>query len=99
MSARFVIPAILQIAVPLAILGWQAWDGNTTLVAWCLKQTAAWSYIYTTSVAGLWLAAPWYVPHVLMLISISLAARTLPGALRLWRPPAHRYPWMMLTAR
>jgi hypothetical protein len=99
MVARFVIPAILQIAVPLAMLGWQAWGRDTTLIAWCLKQTAVWSYIYTTSVAGLWLAAPWYVPHVLMLISISLAARTLPGVLRPWRPPAHRYQWIMLTAR
>jgi hypothetical protein len=99
MPARFVIPAILQIAVPLAMLGWQAWGRDTTLISWSLKQTAVWSYIYTTSVAGLWLAAPWYVPHALMLISISLAARTLPDALRLWRPPAHRRQWMMLTAR
>jgi len=99
MDARFIIPVILQIAVPLAMLGWQAWGRDTSLIAWCLKQTAVWSYIYTTSVAGLWLAAPWYVPHVLMLTSILLAARTLPGALRLWRPPAHRDQWMMLTAR
>ena len=99
MPARFIIPAILQVAVPLAMLGWQAWGRNTTFIAWSLKQTAVWSYIYTTSVAGLWLAAPWYVPHALMLISISLAARSLPDALRLWRPPARRCQWMMLTAR
>ena len=92
MTARFVIPAILQIAVPLAMLGWQAWGRDTNLIAWSLKQTAVWSYIYATSVAGLWLAAPWYVPHVLMVISISLAARTLPGAFRLWRPPATGLP-------
>ena len=99
MTARFVIPAVLQIVVPLAMLGCQAWGRDTNLIAWSLKQTAVWSYIYATSVAGLWLAAPWYVPHVLMVISISLAARTLPGASRLWRSPAARRQWIDFAAR
>ena len=99
MTARFVIPAVLQIAVPLALLGWQAWGRDTNLIAWSLKQTAVWSYIYATSVAGLWLAAPWYVPDVLMLISLSLAARTLPGAFKLWLPPATGRQWIDLAAR
>ena len=70
------------------LLGWQAAGRDTNIVSWCLKHVAVWSYIYATSIAGLWLLAPWYVPHVLKVISISLAARTLPGAFSLWCTPS-----------
>lgn len=99
MSSSFVIPAVLQIALPLALLGWQGAGRDTNIVSWCLKHVAVWSYIYATSIAGLWLLAPWYVPHVLMVISISLAARTLPGAFSLWRPPENLRQWLALAAR
>ena len=99
MSSRYVVPDVLQIAVPLAMLGWQASGRPRTIVGWSLQQVAVWSYIYATSIAGIWMLAPWYVPHVLMVMSISLAARTLPGACRLWPSPTHRYQWMMLAAQ
>jgi hypothetical protein len=99
MSSYFVIPVVLQIAVPLALLGWQAAGRDTNIIAWCLKHVAAWTYIYAASLAGLWLLVPWYVPHVLMVISISLAARTLPAAFRLWRPPENRRQWLALAIR
>lgn len=83
MPSSLVIPLVLQIAVPFALLGWQAAGRDTNIVAWGLKHVAAWTYIYATSIAGLWLLVPWYVPHILMVLSISLAARTLPGAFRL----------------
>jgi hypothetical protein len=89
----------LQIVVPVALLVWQATGRDTSLISWSLKHAAACSYIYATALAGLWLAAPWYVPHVLMVVSISLAARTLPGAFRLWRAPANRRQWLALAAR
>lgn len=90
---------VLQLAVPLALLAWQAFGRDAHIVSWGLKHAAIWSYIYATSVAGLWLVVPWYVPHVLMVISISLAARTLPGAFRLWRRPGSRRQWLALSAR
>jgi len=99
MSSRFVIPAVLQIALPLAMLVWQGMSRMTTIVSWSLQHVAVWSYIYATSIAGIWMLAPWYVPHVLMVMSISLAARTLPGAFRLGLWPAHRHQWMMLAAQ
>ena len=99
MYALFIIPALLQIAVPLALLRWQAAGRDTNVISWCLKQTAVWSYIYATSIAGLWLVAPWYVPHALMVISIGVAARTLPGAFRLWRSPANARQWLALGTR
>jgi hypothetical protein len=46
-----------------------------------------------------WLLLPWYVPHVLMVISISLAARTLAAAFKLWRPPDNYPQWLALSAR
>ncbi len=99
MPSTFVLPVLLQIAVPLVLLAWQAYGRDTHLVAWSLKHVAVWSYIYATSIAGLWLLMPWYVPHVLMVVSISLAARTLGGAFRLWRPPCNYRQSLALSAR
>jgi hypothetical protein len=99
MSSSLVIPVVLQIAVPVALLGWQASGRDTNIVAWGLKHVAVWAYIYATSIAGLWLLVPWYVPHTLMVFSISLAARTLPGAFRLWHPPGNRRRWFALATR
>jgi hypothetical protein len=94
-ASRLLIPAVLQIALPLAMLGWQAAGRDTNIVAWGFKHVAVWSYIYATSIAGIWLLVPWYVPHVLMVVSISLAARTLPGAFRLWRTPDDHRQWLL----
>jgi hypothetical protein len=99
MSSSLVIPLVLQIAVPLAFLGWQAAGRDRNIAAWGLKHIAAWTYIYATSVAGLWLVVPWYIPHLLIVLSISLAARTLPAAFRLWHPPGDRRRWLSLAAR
>ena len=99
MTSTLAITLVLQIAVPLALLAWQAAGRDTHIVSWSLKHAAIWSYIYATSVAGVWLFVPWYVPHVLMIVSISLAARTLPGAFRLWRPPGGSRQWLALLAR
>jgi hypothetical protein len=97
MASTFVITAVLQIAVPVVLLAWQAFGRDTHIVSWGLKHVAVWSYIYATSIAGLWLLAPWYVPHVLMIISISLAARTLPEGFRLWQRPRDVRQWLALS--
>src|SRR5687767_10716124 len=99
MASSLVISVVLQIAVPFALLGWQAAGRDRSIVAWGLKHVAAWTYIYATSIAGLWLLVPWYVPHVLMVLSISLAARTLPGAFKLWHQPENSRRWLVLATR
>jgi hypothetical protein len=99
MTSTFAVTFVLQIAVPLVLLGWQAFGRDAHLAAWCLKHGAVWSYIYAMSIGGLWLIAPWYLPHLLMVISLSLAARTLPGAFRVWRPPAGMPQWVAFAAR
>src|SRR5688572_15648614 len=99
MSRLMAILAVLQIGVPLALLGWQVSGRDTNVISWCLKHGAVWSYIYATSLAGLWLLVPWYIPHVLLVISISLAARTLPGAFRVWRSPQNGHQWFAFGAR
>jgi Peptidase family M23 len=99
MASTFAITLVLQVAVPVVLLAWQAFGRDTHIISWSLKHVAVLSYVYATSIAGLWLFVPWYVPHVLMVISISLAARTLPGAFRLWRPPDTYRQWLALSAR
>lgn len=99
MTSTFALTFVFQVAVPLALLAWQALGRDTHFMSWGLRHVAVWSYIYATSIAGLWLFVPWYVPHVLMVISISLAARTLPGAFRLWRPAANTRQGLALLAR
>jgi hypothetical protein len=80
-------------------LAWQAARRDTNIVVWGLTHAAALSYIYATSIAGLWLFVPWYAPHVFLVISVSLAARTLPAAFRVWRPPVSRRQWVALVTR
>lgn len=99
MISLFVIPAVLQIAVPVALLVWQSAGRDTSLISWFLKHGAVWSYIYATSIAGLWLVAPWYLPHVFLVMSISLAARHLAGAFTLWRAPGNIREWLTLGGR
>jgi hypothetical protein len=99
MWSRLMIPAVLQLALPLVLLAWQARGRDTHLVSWSLKHMAVWSYIYATTIAGLWLLLPWYMPHVLMVISIALAARTLPGAFTIWRAPRSASEGLGLAAR
>ena len=97
MSSHLLI-LVAQIGVPLALLTWQALGRDSHAVEWTLKHGAVWSYVYATTIAGLWLSAPWYFPHVLMVISIALAARMLPGALRL-RQPAPGRQWRRVAIR
>ena len=94
-----VVPVVLQIAVPLALLMWQVFGRDTNIVAWVLKHAAVWTYIYATSLAGLWLAVPWYLPDVLMVVSIAIAGWTLPGALGLGHAPTARAQWLGLAVR
>ena len=98
MSAAAIL-VVLQVALPIALLTWQARGRDDHIVPWVLKHAAAWSYIYATSIAGLWLVVPWYLPHVLMVVSVSLAARTLPGALSLWRTPQNSRQWLGIGTR
>lgn len=99
MFSLFAIPVVLQIAVPIALLVWQAAGRDTDLVSWFLKHGAVWCYIYATSITGLWLIAPWYLPHVFLVISLSIAARHLAGAFILWRTPDTPRLWLALGAR
>jgi Peptidase family M23 len=99
MFSLFVIPVVLQIAVPIVLLVWQAAGRDTNLISWFLKHGAVWCYIYATSIAGVWLIAPWYLADILLVISISLAARRLAGALTLWRTPANVRQWLAMGTR
>ena len=99
MLSLFVIPAVLQIAVPIALLAWQAAGRDTNLISWFLRHGAVWCYIYATSIAGLWLVAPWYLPHILLVVSISLAGRHLAAAFTFWRTPDNTRQWLALGAR
>lgn len=99
MPAHFLTSLSLQILLPVVLLAWQMHGRDTNLVAWTLKHGTVWSYIYATTIAGVWLILPWYVPHVLLVVSIAIAARTLPDAFRLWRTPHTSLQWIAFGAR
>lgn len=98
MPSGLLIP-VAQIGVPLAMLIWQAFGRDAHVAEWTLKHGAVWSYIYAITSAGLWLGVPWYFPHVLMVVSIAIAARTLPGALKLPPVPPTPRQWPRLAIR
>lgn len=89
----------LQIVLPVVLLAWQMHGRDTSIVAWTLKHGAVWAYLYAMSLAGVWLVVPWYVPHALIVVSIAMAARTLPGAFRLWQRPDTARQWAALAGR
>ena len=74
MGAVLIVPAVVQLAVPIALLVWQAASRDRSRLAWALKTVAVMGYIAATAMAGLWLLSPWYVPHIFGAASLLVAA-------------------------
>jgi hypothetical protein len=55
-------PVVLQVVVPLALLGWLAFGRHTSHVAWALALVVIALYLLAIRVAGMWLDLPWYLP-------------------------------------
>ena len=61
MISAVVVPVIVQLLVPLALVGWVAFGGHSYRARWWLLIAIAWTWIAAIGVAGLWLALPWYL--------------------------------------
>jgi hypothetical protein len=78
-----VLPLVLQLGVPLALIGWVAFGPRWNRLHWWLSIAVAWAWIAFTALAGLWLALPWY----LFLVHAGLLAAAM---LLTWRVEAAR---------
>ena len=82
MSESWIVPAVLQVVIPTALLLWQAMQRDKSSLAWLLKTIAVAAYIAATALAGLWLVAP-YLPALFLVISVTLCVVTQPRPFRL----------------
>jgi hypothetical protein len=88
-----IVPVLLQLILPLALVAWQARVRLRTFGAWALTLIGVGSYIVATAVLGNWEALPWYTPSALLLL---LGATTWHRAVwirSLSRWPASNYEW------
>jgi hypothetical protein len=54
------VPLVLQVAVPLALLVWQAVGRDCSLGGWLMKTTIVLLYLTVVHLAGLWVVLPWH---------------------------------------
>jgi hypothetical protein len=91
MVALHVVPLVIQVLVPGALLLWlvvgRTADGATAVV----RVLAVAAYLVLITLAGLWLAVPWSASLVYMLLLV-LNARSLPERIRSlpWSPRGYR---------
>lgn len=80
----WIVPAVWQVVVPVALLSWQAFHRRTSSLVWWLTTIAVVSYTAAMTVAGLWLVAP-YLPALFLSAGIAASALRRP---RRFRPDA-----------
>jgi hypothetical protein len=92
------IPILLQLVVPLALLGWQAFGRDRTVAGWLVKNAIVTLYLAAVATAGLWVLVPWQTPAVLLLIVVAIALFQLRSVRRLpWR--THHPSWNSSAVR
>ena len=80
------VPLVMQLVVPLALLGWQAFGRDRTVAGWLVKTVIVALYLAAVATAGLWVVVPWQTPAVLLLIVVAIALWQLRSVRRLpWR--------------
>ena len=85
MVERWIVPVVLQVVIPLALLFWQARQRSRSSLVWLLTTTAVIAYIAATAMAGLWLVAP-HLPTVFLVVAVTLSALRRPRPFRLVGP-------------
>lgn len=76
MSGAVLIPLILQLLVPLALITWVASSRHPARLSWLLAIATAAGWIGAVQVAGLWLVVPWYLPPVFVLLLVLAVLRS-----------------------
>ena len=79
------ISIVVQIIVPLVLLGWCAWSRSHSRLGWAFGTAVTGVFIVAVWVGGLWLVAPWYTPALWLLLLLAIVTRR-------WRETA-RLPW------
>jgi hypothetical protein len=80
MARAWMIPVVLQIALPIALLTWQAAGSPRARGAWLLRTLIVAGYILVATVAGVWLVAPVAISHGFLTLSGLIAVISYPGA-------------------
>jgi hypothetical protein len=93
------LPLILQIAVPLLLLLWLALGRHHGRIGWALTAVLVGAYLLTAAVAGIWLAFPWLVTPVILLLFALAGARSVRGAFAGARSPASAREWLLVATR
>jgi hypothetical protein len=92
------IPLVLQVALPLALLGWQAFHPEPSICRWLINTGVVILYLSAVAVAGLWLLVPWYTGIGFILTAAALGLWQVPTVRRLpWR--GERPSWASIGAR
>ena len=90
-------PILLQLVVPLVLLGWQAFSRDPSSCRWLIRTGAVLLYLVAIYVGGLWLVLPRYTAVVLMAALAATVLWQLRGVRRLpWR--TNRPSWMAIAA-
>ena len=76
------VPLVLQLIVPAALITWLASARHASLVAWLLALVLSAAWIGTIAAAGLWLVLPWYLPLVYTLLLVVAGVRSSRGGNR-----------------
>jgi len=98
MPAVLVLPLLLQLALPLALLAWLALAPNRSVAEWLTKAVAVAGFLVAIQRVGLWLVLPWYTPQILLVALTVIAVWQLRTVRRLpWR--AERPRWTALVGR
>lgn len=77
------LPLVLQAAVPLALLAWQALGPNRSIAEWLLKTVSVAAYLAAIHLVGVWLVLPWYTALVFLVLLAALLLRQMPAVRRL----------------
>lgn len=77
MRAIVMLPLMLQLLLPLVLVGWVASRRHSSRLSWALAIIAAAAWIAATAAAGLWLVLPWYLPFVHALLLAGATGRSL----------------------
>ncbi len=91
MLLTIVLPAILQLTVPIVLIGWLAVGRPPSRAGWLLRIVLVAGYLVASGLVGLWLAFPWYTPLILAactLVTAAVSYRRIRGD-----PAAYHRPW------
>ena len=87
MTTLIVQLLVLQLLVPLALVGWLAFRRPVSRIGWAVRASLAGSYLAAVALAGLWLFLPPYLPLLFVALYVAALLHSRRGG-----RPANRWP-------